>query len=120
MGGQSDVEGPVEPSCSEPEPIQEADLARMSGAFRDALRRLDQIDVVHFFSVRAVVMKSPPKFVRGAHNAAMRIALQEIEAGVNPTTQVARGHAAETMREHKRWFSWVKCLAAGRRWMVHL
>ena len=53
----------------------------MSGAFRDALRGLDQIDVVHFFSVRAVVMKSPPKFVRGAYNAAMRIALQEIEEG---------------------------------------
>ena len=53
----------------------------MSGAFRDALRGLGQIDVVHFFSVRAVVMKSPPKFVRGAYNAAMRIALQEIEAG---------------------------------------
>ena len=50
----------------------------MSGAFRDALKGLDQIDVVHFVSVRAVVMKSPPKFVRGAHNAAMRIALQEI------------------------------------------
>ena len=81
VGGQSDVEGPVESSWSEPEPIQEADPARMSGAFRDALRGLDQIDVVHFFSVRAVVMKSPPKFVRGAYNVAMRIALQEIEAG---------------------------------------
>ena len=53
----------------------------MSGAFRDALRELGQIDVVHFFSVRAVVMKSLPKFVPGAHNAAMRIALQEIEEG---------------------------------------
>ena len=81
VGGHSDVEGPVESSWSEPEPIQEADPARMGGAFRDALRGLDQIDVVHFFSVRAVVMKSPPKFVRGAYNAAMRIALQEIEAG---------------------------------------
>ena len=63
------MEGPVEPSWSEPKPTQEADPARMSG------------DVVHFFSVRAVVMKSPPKFVRGAYNAAMRFALQEIEAG---------------------------------------
>ena len=50
-------------------------------AFRDALRGLDQIDVVHFFSVRVVVMKNPPQFVRGAYNAAMRIALQEIEEG---------------------------------------
>ena len=81
VGGQSDVEGPVEPSWSEPEPIQEADPARTCGAFRDAWRGLDQIGVVHFFSVRVVVMKSPPKFVRGAHNAAMRIPLQEIEAG---------------------------------------
>ena len=32
VGGQSDVEGPVESSLSEPEPIQEADPARMSGA----------------------------------------------------------------------------------------
>ena len=93
VGGQLDVEGPVESSWSEPEPIQEADPARMSGAFRDALRGLDQIDVVHFFSVRAVVMKSPPKFVRGAYNAAMRIALQEIEAGSNPRTK--RGRAED-------------------------
>ena len=54
VGGQSDVEGPVEPSWLEPEPIQEVDFARMSGAFRVALRGQDQIDAVHLFSVRAV------------------------------------------------------------------
>ena len=94
VGGQSGVEGPVEPSWSEPEPIQEVDLARMSGAFRDALGGLDQIDVVHFFSVRAVVMKSPPKFVRGANSAAMRIALQEIEERFQSQTEEKQVAAA--------------------------
>ena len=69
------------PSWSEPEPVQKAHHSRMCVAFREALRGLDQIDVPHFFSVRAVVMKSPPKFDRGAHSESLRIALREVEEG---------------------------------------
>ena len=63
----------------------------MSAAFSDALKGLDQIDVVHFFSMRAVVMKSPPQFVRGAYNAALRIALQKIEEGFQSQNEERQG-----------------------------
>ena len=33
---------------------------------REAFRSLDEVDVAHLFRIRAVVMKSPPKFVRDA------------------------------------------------------
>ena len=47
--------------------------ARMSRAISGGLVSLDTVDVGRLFSLSAVVMKSPPKFLRGAHRAAMRI-----------------------------------------------
>ena len=79
--GQSDFVGEEEFIAPEPEPIREADHARVTPAIREGLRSLDHVDLVHLFSIRAVVMKSPPKFVRGAYRAAMRIALEEIVQG---------------------------------------
>ena len=79
--GQSDFDGEEEFVAPEPEPIREADHARVTPAIREGLRSLDHVDLVHLFSIRAVVMKSPPKFVRGAYRAAMRIALEEIVLG---------------------------------------
>ena len=79
--GQSDFDGEEEAAAPEPEPIREADHARVTPAIREGLRSLDHVDLVHLFSIRAVVMKSPPKFVRGAYRAAMRIALEEIVFG---------------------------------------
>ena len=88
VGRQSNVEGPVEPSLSEQKPNQDTDLSRMSFSFKDALNQMRCRSI--FLSVRAIVMKSLPKFVRGAYNAAMRIALPEIEAGSNPRTKKGR------------------------------
>ena len=48
---------------------------------QSCLRSLDHVDLVHLFSIRAVVMKSPPKFVQEAYRAAMRIALEETVLG---------------------------------------
>ena len=90
VGGQSDVEGPVEQSWSEPEPVQEAHPARMSAAFRDALRRLDQIDVVQLL-LRACSgdEESSPVCSRSLH-AAMRIASKRLRKGSNPRTKKGR------------------------------
>ena len=57
--------------------------ARMTRAIQEALVSLDTVDMCHMFSVRAVVMKSPPKFLRGAYRAALRIALREICEGAS-------------------------------------
>ena len=52
--GQSDFDGEVDFVAPEPEPIGEAD-ARVTPAIREGLWSLD---LVHLFSMRAVVMKS--------------------------------------------------------------
>ena len=79
--GQSVFDGDAEAVSPELEPVREAVHARVSPAIRASLRSLDHVDVAHLFKLRAVVMKSPPKFVRGAYCAAMRVALEEIEEG---------------------------------------
>ena len=48
---------------------------------REAFRSLDGVDVGHLFSMRAVLMKSPPAFVKGAYWAGLRVALREILQG---------------------------------------
>ena len=62
--------------------------ARMSRAISEGLVSLDTVDMGPLFSLRAVVMKSPPKFLRGAYRAAMRIALKEISAGATLSDEV--------------------------------
>ena len=44
--------------------VEEVQLGRV---LREALRSLDGVDVGHLFSMRAVLMKSPPAFVKGAY-----------------------------------------------------
>ena len=44
--------------------------ARMSGAISEGLVSLDTVDEGRLFSLRALVMKCPPKFLRGAYRAA--------------------------------------------------
>ena len=61
---------------------------RMSRAISEGLVSLDTVDMGPLFSLRAVVMKSPPKFLRGACRAAMRIALKEISAGATLSDEV--------------------------------
>ena len=48
-----------------------------SRALREALISLDEVDVLAMFRTRAVVMKSPPMFLRGAYKSALRFVLQE-------------------------------------------
>ena len=67
--GQSDFDGEEEFVAPEPEQIREPDHARVTPAIREFLWSLDHVDLVHLFSMRAVVMKSPP------------IALEEIVLG---------------------------------------
>ena len=42
---------------------------------------LDSVDLTVMFKTRAIVMRSPPKFLRGACKSAMRVAMHEWEAG---------------------------------------
>ena len=62
-------------------------------AFRAAFICLDGVDLVVMFKTRAHVMKSPPKFLRGAYKSAMRVALREWEAGTEVGDDVRRCRA---------------------------
>ena len=81
LHGRSDFEGVPDSPVPATEPEREANQVEVGPRIRKAFRSLDEVDVAHLFRIRAVVMKSPPKFVRGAYCAAMRIALQEIVEG---------------------------------------
>ena len=58
-----------------------ANQVEVGPRIREAYRRVNEVDVARVFRMRAVVMKSPPKFVRGACCAAMRIALPKFVEG---------------------------------------
>ena len=71
IGGISDVSiggGPI----SEAEPVPVVEEVSMGPAFRDALRWLDTVDLTGIFARRALVMRSPPRFLCGGYRAAMR------------------------------------------------
>ena len=57
-------------------PIPVADV-NPTRVLREALRSLDGVDVMPLIRCRAVVMRSPPAFVRGAYKSILRFALQE-------------------------------------------
>ena len=50
-------------------------------ATQAAFLSLDSVDLTVMFKTRANVMRSPPKFLRGAYKSAIRVALHEWEAG---------------------------------------
>ena len=54
---------------------------------------LDEVDLAEVFEVGACVMKSIPKFMRGAYRWAMKVSLQEIQRGsaANNSTVETRG-----------------------------
>ena len=56
--------------------MEEVPEAIMTLGIREGLASLDTVDMCHLFSMRAMVMKSPPKFLRGAYRSALRIALR--------------------------------------------
>ena len=45
------------------------------------LQSLDIVDLVHVFEVKAMVMRSIPKFMRGVFRGAMKVGLHEITKG---------------------------------------
>ena len=81
LHGHSDAEGVLDIPVPSTEPEREAHQVEVGPRIREAFRSLDEVDVRHLFTMRAFLMKSPPKFVRGAYCSAMRIALQEIVEG---------------------------------------
>ena len=54
---------------------------------------LDGVDLIVMFKTRAHVMKSPPKFLKGAHKSAMRVALREWEVGTEVGDEGGRRRA---------------------------
>ena len=65
-----------------------ADIAP-SRVLREALDRFDDVDISGVMRSRAVVMKNPPHFLRGAFRSVLRFALQE-------------GNAATAARNERR------------------
>ena len=53
----------------------------LCGTNRAGFASLDRADLVSLFKSRASVMKSPPKFLRGAYRSALRVALTEADLG---------------------------------------
>ena len=66
---------------------------RTSETIGHAFVSLDAIDIEEDFQRRAVVMRSPPKFLERAYVSALRVAMEEIQRGrqVNDETGRSRG-----------------------------
>ena len=77
-------------TVGEPDDVLYVPHARDSTA---GFASLDEVDLAEVFEVRACVMKSIPKFMRGAYRGAMKLSLQEIQRGsvVNNSTVETRG-----------------------------
>ena len=60
----------------EREQAQDVEEVQVGPRLREAFRSLAGVDVGHLFSMRAVLMKSPPAFVKGAYRAGLRVALR--------------------------------------------
>ena len=58
--------------------LEDVEVTRATQA---AFLSLDSVDLTVMFKTRAKVMRSPPKFLRGAYKSAMRVALHEWQAG---------------------------------------
>ena len=88
-GSESEASSDTETDESDRESVQsiirqeeeEVPEAIMTLGIKEGLTSLDTVDMCHLFSMRAMVMKSPPKFLRGAYRSALRIALREICEG---------------------------------------
>ena len=89
LHGHSDFEGV--PDIPVPATEREANQVEVGPRIREAFRSLDEVDVAHLLKMRAVVMKSPPKFVHDAYCEAMRIALQEIVQGSEARNEDRQG-----------------------------
>ena len=79
--GESDTE---EDTTRVPETVVVEDVledVEVTRATQAASLSLDSVDLTVMFKTRANVMRSPPKFLRGAYMSAMRVALHEWEAG---------------------------------------
>ena len=63
-----------------PEDVMFADIL-LSPALQVGFRWLATVDVEAVFRRRAVLMKTVPVFMQGAHRSAMRVATSEIDAG---------------------------------------
>ena len=74
------MEVEVDDSAVEVEIEVEAAQSR-SARIRAAFRELDGVDVPTMFARRGVVMQNVPRFLRGAFRNAVRVALDEINAG---------------------------------------
>ena len=76
-------------TVEEPDDVLFVPHARVSTA---GFASLDEVDLAEVFEVRACVMKSIPKFMRGAYRGAMKLSLQEIQRGsANNSTVETRG-----------------------------
>ena len=80
-------------------------------ASTEGFASLDEVDLAEVFEVRVCVMKSIPKFMRGAHCGAMKLSLQEIQRG-----SVANNSTAETGMEVVLSLAQVVALQTTPRW----
>ena len=75
------------------EPDVNVDGCHVSPAIREALISLDHVDLLHMFSRSAIVVKCPPRFLRGAYKSAMCMALGEVQEAVQIHDEARRTRA---------------------------
>ena len=63
------------------DPVPDPLFVPMAGAMASGLKSLDIVDLVHVLEVKAMVMRSIPKFMRGVFGGAMKVGLHEITNG---------------------------------------
>ena len=84
--------------------MEEVPEAIMTPGIREGLASLDTVDMCHLFSMRAVVMKSPPKFLRGAYRSALRIALGKFVKGQQNMMKRGRPAVGNCWCYSREWF----------------
>ena len=78
LSGHSSVPDIVEMTPTPTVPSFEE--VQTSATFELSLSGLDDVDLEVTIRLRAVVMRSPPAFLKGAHRSATRVALDEMDA----------------------------------------
>ena len=70
----------AQPDGGEVAPTLPIDEVSISDEFETSLSQLDTLDLEEVFHHRALLMKSPPAFLKGAYRSAMRLALGELDS----------------------------------------
>ena len=85
--GWSDIDEDTEPPAIDDDREVHEEV-HVNPACRAGFVTLDTVDMCQVFCRRAQVMKTVPSFLKGAFTAALRMALMEVQAGIETDSAV--------------------------------